>query len=133
MSDDPNRTAVPRVVLEAPADELERALQEGQLVLLKHPVAAQAALRALVAEGRRFATTPAGRRWKEKLAGSELVRRGRVFWESSALGIFEDHPDTLLPSSLLDAIIGATARTDLHALLARLFPNGSDNADAGPS
>ena len=118
------------IVLEEDEDELLRALQEAQLVLLKHPVAAQAALRALVAEGRRFAATPAGRRWRVKLAGSELVRRGRIAWQGSALTMLEERGDGMLPSSLLDAILGALTSGGLATLLSRLAQPEADEADA---
>src|SRR5580704_13030669 len=42
----------------APDGELGAILRRAQLLLLKHPVAAQAAYAALIAEGRRFAATP---------------------------------------------------------------------------
>src|SRR5580692_407187 len=61
----------------APDTELSAILRRAQLVLLKHPVAAQAAYAALIAEGRRFAATPEGAEWAAALAGSEELRRGR--------------------------------------------------------
>src|SRR5580693_1180923 len=42
---------------------LGEILRRAQLLLLKHPVAAQAAFAALIAEGRRFAATPEGAEW----------------------------------------------------------------------
>ena len=113
--------ALPTVVLREPEDELFRLLRAGHLLLLKHPVAAQAAFRALVAEGRRFAATPEGQRWKTRLAGSELVRRGHVLWEGSALDMLEERSDSMLPSTLIDAIAGAIGSEDLSALLGRVL------------
>lgn len=112
---------VPRIVLEAPEEEVVTALREAQFLLLKHPVAAQAAFAAFVAEGRRFAATPEGRAWHAALVDSALIRRGRVLWDGSALTMLQESPDTLLPSSLLDAIVGATASGDLGVLLGRVF------------
>ena len=129
MANDEPAAERPHVVLRDAADDLFRILQEGQFVLLKHPVAAQAALRALVAEGRQFAQTPAGRRWRSRLANSELVRRGRMVWQGSLLNVLEENSDTLIPSALLDAIIGATASGDLSNLLSRLVDPGSDDVD----
>jgi hypothetical protein len=111
-------------------DDLAQVLQDAQYLLLKHPVATQAAVRALVAEGRRFAETPDGRRWKTRLAGSELVRRARMLWQGSVLNMFEESPGTLLPSALLDAVMGALVSDELPALLARLLAQDYD--DAGP-
>jgi hypothetical protein len=135
--DDPRRAnvaaATTPIVLDEAEDELLSTLQEAQLVLLKHPVAAQAVLKALVAEGRRFATTPAGRRWRAKLAGSELVRRGRIAWQGSALTMLEERGDGMLPSSLLDAILGALTSGGLATLLSRLAQPEADEVDARPS
>lgn len=108
---------LPRVVIDDADDPLTVLLREAQLALLRHPVPSQAVIRALVAEGRRFARTPEGRQWALRLAGSELVRRGRAAWEGSALGMFEETSDTMLPSSLVDAIVSALARADLTALM----------------
>jgi hypothetical protein len=132
---DDDETAPVRIVLDEPEgeDALLTMLREGQLLLLRHPAAAQAALRALVAEGRAFAATPAGRRWKARLADSELVRRGRMLWQGSVLTMLEERSDTLLPSALLDAVLGAAASDDLGGLLARLLhddPEDDGGTDA---
>src|SRR5438477_444726 len=82
------------------------------------------------AAGRRFAETPTGRRWTARLARCELVRRGRMLWQGSVLNMFEENPDALLPSALLDAVMGAIVSEALPALLARLLEQGYD--DAGP-
>lgn len=123
----------PRIVLREADDELLPILQEAQILLLKHPVAAQAALRALVAEGRQFAQTPAGQRWVAKLAASELVRRGRMLWQGSLLNMLEENSDTLLPSALLDAIISAVASEDLTTLLAQLVGHADHDVDTDAS
>jgi hypothetical protein len=114
-------------------DELVRILREGQFLILRHPVAAQAALRALVAEGRRFAETAAGRRWKDRLARSELIRRGRMVWQGSVLNMLEENSDTPLPSAFLDALLAAAASEDLPALLSQLLIAPEDDADADDS
>ena len=114
-------------------DELVRILREGQFLILRHPVAAQAALRALVAEGRRFAETAAGRRWKDRLARSELIRRGRMIWQGSVLNMLEENSDTPLPSAFLDALLAAAASEDLPALLSQLLIAPEDDADADDS
>jgi hypothetical protein len=85
--------------------------------LLKHPLATQAVITALVSEGRRFAETPAGRAWCARLAGSELVRRGQELWEGSGLGLFDDDPDTVLPSALIDSLLGRIAAGDVMTVI----------------
>ncbi len=100
-----------------PEDDLDRLLIELRRLVLRHPIAAQAAYRALIAEGRRFAETADGQRWKQRLAGSALVQRGQLVWEvgtSNALG--GDEP-AVLPSQLIDAFCRAVAREDLEATL----------------
>jgi hypothetical protein len=111
--DDPT----PTVVLRESEDELGDVLREAQLAVLRHPTVAQSILRAVLAEGRRFAETPAGRRWRLRLAGSELVRRGQVAWERSALGMLEEQSATVLPSMLLDAMVTALASGELPPIL----------------
>lgn len=114
-------------------EELVRILREGQFLILRHPVAAQAAFRALVAEGRRFAETKVGRRWKNRLARSELIRRGRMVWQGSVLNMLEEESDTPLPSAFLDALLAATASENLPALLSQLLMEPEDDADADAS
>ncbi len=104
--------AGPTLVLRRETSELDGLLQTVQLVLLRHPVAAQAACRALIAEGRRFGETPEGQQWRARLAGSTLVRQGRMLWEGSALDILEDQDDVLLPSAFMDALVGAISSAE---------------------
>ncbi|HZR80795.1 MAG TPA: hypothetical protein VFD92_06840 [Candidatus Binatia bacterium] len=120
---------VPRLAPPAAADALERFFAQLAVVVLRHPVAAQAAFCALVAEGRRFSQTEEGRRWRDALACSELVRRGRALWEGSVLNLLVDDPDALLPSGLVDAIAHAASRGDLGDLLGELLGAG---ASRGP-
>jgi hypothetical protein len=125
----------PRLVLAPPDDPLLRVLEHASRLVLKYPVAAQAAFSALLAEGRRFAGTPEGRRWKAALAHSELMRRGRVLWEGSVLNTLEDRADAALPSAILDAVVRAASRDDLPALLRRLLHpehGGDDGSGQAP-
>lgn len=108
-----------------PEDELSRLLYELRWLVLQHPVAAQAAYRALVAEGRAYAETEEGRRWRERFAGSELVRRGKSVWELGTLGMLDAESDRVLPSQLVEAFARAASRRDLEdALARRLEPDG---------
>jgi hypothetical protein len=117
---------LPRFTLN-PEDELFRLLRRAQELLLTHPIAAQAIFRAFVAEGRAFALTPEGARWKAEIEGSELIRRGRVVWEVGTLNTLEDDAETIIPSKILDAVVKAAATSDLEPMLSRLF--GLINAD----
>lgn len=101
-------------------DELAGILRRAQLLLLKHPIAAQAAFAGLIAEGRRFAATPEGAEWSAALAGSELVHQGRRVWDAVSLNMLEDNPGTIIPSTYLEALLRAARAADLEGLLARL-------------
>jgi len=60
---------------EEDGDALERALLRSLIL-------------ALMAEGRRFAGTPAGRRWQNLLAESSLVREGWALWGMAGVDVF---------------------------------------------
>ena len=101
-----------------PSDELSALLAELRWIVLKHPLAARAAARALIAEGRKFAATEDGARWRRRLAGSELVRRGQVVWEAGTMNALDDGDGTL-PTDLIDAFCYAATRRDLEPALSR--------------
>lgn len=105
-------------IAEQPDDELGRMIEEVHGLLLKHPFAARGAFRALVAEGRRFAETEEGARWKRRLEGSELIQRGRSVWEIATGGMLDEAP-TLLPTQLIDLLAHAVTLDDLEPALAR--------------
>ncbi len=96
---------------------LLRLLQE---VVLEHPVAAQAAFAALVAEGRAFAGTEEGEQWRRRLAGSRLIEKGRAVWEAATFRVLEEDPDVVVPSRVLDAFVKATHEHHLESILGRL-------------
>lgn len=95
-------------------------LRRLQALMLEHPMAAQAAFSALLAEGRRFATTPEGAEWKRVLADSPWVRQGRLLWDVLSLHLLEESPSGALPSSYLEALFRAAESSDLEGLLRRL-------------
>jgi hypothetical protein len=105
-------------------EDLLKLLRAGQMLLVKYPVAARAAVRAFVAEGRRFAETEEGAAMRESLAGSALVRRGRMVWEGCSLNMLEEEGEVLLPTVLLEAVMAAAASSRLEGLLSRLFVEG---------
>jgi hypothetical protein len=93
-------------------------LIEGRLALWHHPQAVRAALRALHAEGLRFARTPAGADWRRRLAGSDLARYGRMIWEIYGMNAALGEDGGLLPSAWLDALVIASKDPRLEELLA---------------
>lgn len=124
---------LPTLAVQPDDDELLRLLHEGQYLLLKHPVAAQAAFSAFVAEGRRFARSDEGQRWEARLRGSNLIRKGRVVWEVVTLKMLEEHAPSVLPTTYLDAMVQATSSSELEPLLARLFDMEWEHGRTDPS
>ncbi|WP_437899290.1 hypothetical protein [Sorangium sp. So ce124] len=100
--------------------EIVDVLRRAQLLLLRHPVAAQAAFSALIAEGRRFAATPEGAAWTAALASSDLLRHGRRVWDAVSLNLLEEDPETIVPSAYLEALLRAAKSADLDGLLSAL-------------
>lgn len=109
--------------------ELLRRLQG---LLLQHPLAAQSAFSALMAEGRRFAATPEGAAWKAALAGSELVRNGRLLWDVLSLNLLEEEASTVVPSAYLEALFRAASSSDLEALMLRLRDASAEGGHGAP-
>ncbi len=110
-----------RLVLHEDDDTLTQWLIRGRQLLMDHPRAARAVVRALVAEGRRFAQTPEGQLWKGILVRSEWVRRGRLIWEAYHLdALLEDEP-VLLPTAWLDMVASAAANPELETILSTLI------------
>jgi hypothetical protein len=107
------------LLVEEPGDELSRLLYELRWLVLKHPIAAQSAFRTLVEEGRRYGATAEGRAWRERLAGSELARRGASIFELGTLGMLDGDSDGALPTQMIDAFARAAGRRDLEEALAR--------------
>lgn len=123
--------APPRLVLRDPEDELSAILERARRAVLAHPIAAQALFEAFVADGRRFAATAEGRRWRAELAGSELIRRARFVCEACALSAYGDHVTTT-PSDLLDAVVLAVGVEGLESILSSGFDLGGADADPDP-
>lgn len=111
----------PVLRLPTPEDAITRLLRDASGLVLKYPVTAQSIFSGLVAEGRRFAASPEGQAWRDVLAGSEFVRRGRAVWEDSVLNMLEDRPETMLPTAIFDTLVQAMGRTDLPRRLRELL------------
>jgi hypothetical protein len=95
--------------------DVVRALQHA---VLRHPLAAQAAFSALVAEGRRFSRTPEGQEWRARLAGSALVAAGRSVLDTASLHLLEESEDEGIPARLLEALALAARHPALERALA---------------
>lgn len=125
-------TAPPRIVLPVDRDEgdVTAFVEFVQRVIGRHPVAAQAAFRALAAEGRRFAATAAGRDWQVRVERSVELRRLRPLWETASWNLLDDRDAAPLPGQLVDLAAHALSRADLEALVAAIHeglpPPGAD-------
>ena len=92
--------------MEQSLTELFRRAQE---VVLTHPVAAQAAWAALVAEGRRASLTPEGAALRRRLARSPLLPRLREVLDLSTFNALEADPTGPLPSDFVELLAAAMA------------------------
>ena len=118
---------LPVLTLEDEGQELLSILEEAQYLILRHPIAAQGLFAAFVAEGRCYAHTAEGRRWTERLAGSDLIRKGRVVWEVTTMKVLEEDAPNVFPSAYAEAFAQVTRQHPLEPLLSRLFdPTGDD-------
>lgn len=130
MNDGPHDDAC-RIELHEPARTEVALLQDLQRVLLKHPVAAQAAFTALVREGRRFATTAEGHLWRERLAHSAVLQQARLVLDVATLGMLEESGDSEVPSAYLDALFMLASGGDADSVLNKLFWGENDGEPAG--
>lgn len=114
-------SGVPQVVLEPPEDERMRILRGLQRIVLEHPIAAQGAFAALVAEGRRFAETAEGSRLRERLVRSPLLQRVRTGFDAATLWMLEEKSASELPSTYVDVLLAAAQGRGLEPLIDRLL------------
>jgi hypothetical protein len=116
--------ATPRTRTRKKAPPLEEKvlhlLGELQQFVLQHPVAAQKIFAALVAEGRKYAATPAGARRARALAAMPAMARARQFWESSLAGVLEEGEETVLPSSYVEIVMQGALLASPETLLAKI-------------
>lgn len=101
--------------------ELEGLLRQLRAILFRHPIAAQAAFAALVAEGRRFAQGPEGKRLLEGLSHSPSMAQARMLWEVTSMNAFEEDAGTVLPGVLVDQLVTHMRSRVLEPILARVF------------
>ena len=112
------------------AGDVVARLIAGRLTLWHHPHAVRAAVRAIHAEGVRFAGTTAGAEWLERLAGSDLARYGRFVWESYGMNAALGDEVGLLPSAWLDALVASSKDPRLEELLAAVVFHGVEDEPA---
>ena len=115
---------IPTVELQNFDEATLKTLQSLQRMLLKHPVAFQAAFSALVAEGRKFGQTPEGKTLKRKLEGSRIISQLQYIFDITSFSLLERDPPDLLPSSYFDTLFMLSASDRSDDLLDRLFWGG---------
>lgn len=86
-----------------------------------HPAALHGIVAALAADGRAFASTPEGRRWRELLERSELLPRARLLWDALGLGgAPPETADPVRPSELVRLLVEVARSPRLEVLLSML-------------
>jgi hypothetical protein len=98
-----------------------RVLQSIQRLLLKHPVAFQAAYSALIIEGEQFATTPEGQILKARLERSPLVQQLRYVFDLTTFSLLEREEPETLPSAYIDTLFMLASNHRSDDILDRLF------------
>src|SRR6185503_9029264 len=96
-------------------------LRDVQRAVLTHPEAARSLFGALVREGRLFAQTAEGRRWKVEVERSALLERALLVWQSATMWMLEEQEEGATPSALIDAVASAATSPGRDGLLDRLF------------
>ncbi|HTF47523.1 MAG TPA: hypothetical protein VK735_08760 [Pseudonocardia sp.] len=91
-----------------------------------HPAAARSLHDLLVAEGRRYASTPAGALLRDRLVGSEGVDQLRRIWETVSLNVLDGPaPPSGVPDAWAELLADAVTAHGLdETVLARLRPEG---------
>ena len=103
---------------EAATLSLLRTLQRAALL---HAEAARGLFNTFVAEGRAFAQTTEGARFRQQLVESRLVERATLVWQGATLWVTEDPNPSAVPSALVDAIAATAASPRRDPLLDELF------------
>lgn len=111
---------LPTLVIEDERTQVDPLLLDVRRALWRHPLAAQALFAMLVAEGRRFAATPEGRDWSERLRHSEPLEQASVVWDLVTSRALEDTQDTVVPSVIAEAFVKAATDRSLGQLITLL-------------
>ena len=112
---------VPELAITEQHEAITELLRELQRAALIHPEASRALFGAMVNEGRLFAQTDEGRRWKERIRGSALLERALIVWQTATLWMTEEPDDGAAPSALIDAVAAAARSPRRDELLERMF------------
>lgn len=106
----------------AEADEdIEHVLRRYERTYSRYPLAAAAAVRSLIAEGRRYAATSEGKAMKNSLARSPAVRRGRLIWDACGLDVLADSSTKELAGELVERFLSALSDGGIERALSQLL------------
>jgi len=116
----PPANEIPTLVIEDERSQVDPLLLDVRRALWRHPLAAQSLFAMLVAEGRRFATTPEGKEWAARLAACETLEQVGVVWDLVTSRALEDDPDVVVPSVVAEAFVKAATDRSLAQLITLL-------------
>ena len=109
---------LPRLILREPSRWLP-VLRLAKRLIARRPDSLRLVLSALASEGRRFASTEEGQRLQQRLTRSELVRRGRIVWQTLGADALVD-PQARPAGDHLNEYADALLDCHLETLLADL-------------
>lgn len=115
----------PAIGSEEPDGEAFEAVRTFHEVLLRYPLAAQAAFSALVAEGKAYADTPEGHDLLRRISRSKKAARLRIIWEVLTMSGMTEKPEGALPGVFLDKLARTLTVEGIEPLIARLFERRS--------
>src|SRR5262249_46994666 len=122
--------SLPRLVLRE-RDVLPDLIDQLREVVKRHPMGSRTLVRALTSEGRNFARTVEGQRWRDLLAESDLIRRGRLIWHACSLDMDASEELEPLPSEWLALSVRAVTTGDLESVLSTLALEESWHGSVG--
>jgi hypothetical protein len=111
---------------ETSGDATRATVRQLQRLVLLHPLASRAFVRAAIAEGRAVAKTEKGEAWMTSLVGTPLFERARVLWEACSLNLIDEDEDALRPTIVLEAVLDAARDSALESALSRLMATGAE-------
>jgi len=112
---------LPELAISDEDEAILHHLRTIQRAMLLHPEAGLGLYQALVEEGRLFAQTSEGRRWRDRLRSSALLERALLVWQNASVWMTEEASETTAPSALVDAVAQVAMSNRRDALLERLF------------
>jgi hypothetical protein len=119
---------IPELVIAERDDAVVDLLRAIQRTALLHSEAAQGLFESLAEEGRLFAQTAEGKRWKSVVLHSTLLARAQLVWQNATLWLTERSEGGATPSALIDAVAAAAASPRRDLLLDRLFREMNEDA-----